>query len=144
MILKRQQVQEKKDFIDILPSFLLFCLEHLSGAKRVKRTSSPISTNLYINSSDDNLESDDDDERDSLTDPTTVLTCPLCGSTYHRLSHLFKHAKRKHHLDLSNSHTTNPSDLLSAPEIDRKNADELPEIPNSNEEQGKEENLYLQ
>ena len=81
-----------------------FSFEYLSDAKRIKRTSSPITTNLYINSSDENSEFDeeedyDEDERDS----TTVITCPICNSTYHRLGHLLRHAKRKHQIDLSDS-----------------------------------------
>ncbi|CAF2335449.1 unnamed protein product [Rotaria sp. Silwood2] len=100
--------------------------EHSSGIKRVKRTVSPSTpTNIFINGADNNSESDDDheyddddddddnddededDERDSSSNPTTmspkaILTCPICSSTYHRLGHLLRHAKRKHHTDLSN------------------------------------------
>ena len=34
--------------------------------------------------------------------PKSILTCPICSSTYHRLGHLVRHAKQKHHMDLSN------------------------------------------
>jgi len=116
--------------------FFLFQLEHSSGVKRIKRTSSPISTNLCINSSDDNSESDDDydDERDSSFNSTTMLTCPICGSTYHRLGHLLRHAKRKHHIDLSKSDTF---DILSTSNIERNNSNEQIDTRNSNEQQSK-------
>jgi hypothetical protein len=119
-----------------------FQLEHSLGAKRVKRTSSPIPTNLYINSSDDYSESDDnDDERDSSLNPTTMLsntmlTCPICSSTYHRLGHLLRHAKRKHHIDLSNSTELQTFDM----DIDKNNSDEQ---INSDEQQSKEKLFVL-
>jgi hypothetical protein len=43
----------------------------------------------------------------------TSLTCPECGSTYHRLGHLLRHAKRKHHIDLSNSDGLHTFDMLT-------------------------------
>ena len=101
----------------------------------MKRTPS---TNLYINSSD---EQEEEDERDSSLSCQTMLICPLCGTTYDRLDHLFKHAKRKHQLDLRNSNGTNPFNQLSTGEIDRNKSNETIEIANSNEEQCKF-NLY--
>ncbi len=106
---------------------LFFFLEHPSGVKRVKRTLSPTtSTGIFINGdNDDNSEDndedddeDDDDERDSSSNPTTmsprtILTCPTCGSTYHRLGHLIRHAKRKHHIDLSNYDGPYTFDMLT-------------------------------
>jgi hypothetical protein len=128
--------------------FVSFKLEHLSGAKRVKRTSSPIATNLYINSSDENSESDDDDddERDSSLNSTTilsntVLTCPICGSTYHRLGHLLRHAKRKHHLDLSNYNQSNTFDILPTSNIERNNSNEQTDTIHSNQQQSKSNKL---
>jgi hypothetical protein len=127
-------------------SYVFFQLEHSFGAKRVKRTSSPISTNLYINSSDDNSESDDDDdddERDSSSNPITMLsktmlTCPICGSTYHRLGHLLRHAKRKHHIDLSNSNQSQTLDMLTtSTNIEKTNSNEQIDSINSNEQQSK-------
>ncbi len=102
-------------------------LEQPSGIKRVKRTLSPTtSTSIFINGNDDNSEEDDDneydddedDERDSSSNPTTmspktILTCPTCGSTYHRLGHLLRHAKRKHHIDLSNYDGQHTLDLFT-------------------------------
>lgn len=43
----------------------------------------------------------------------TMLTCPTCGSTYHRLGHLLRHAKRKHHIDLSNYTGPETFDMLT-------------------------------
>ncbi len=106
----------------------------------MKRTSSPISTNLYNNSSDDNSESDNDDyddERDSSLNPTSMLTCPLCGTTYHRFNHLVRHAKRKHQIDLSNSNQTNSLDLFSSSNIELKDSNEQHDSINSNEQQSK-------
>ncbi|CAF3532891.1 unnamed protein product [Rotaria sordida] len=113
--------------------------EHSSGIKRVKRTVSPSTpTNIFINGADNNLETDDDneyddeddeddddddededDERDSSSNPTTmspktILTCPICSSTYHRLGHLLRHAKRKHHIDLSNYDGQHTFDKLTS------------------------------
>jgi len=45
--------------------------------------------------------------------PKTILTCPTCGSTYHRLGHLIRHAKRKHHIDLSNYDGPYTFDMLT-------------------------------
>jgi hypothetical protein len=45
--------------------------------------------------------------------PRTILTCPTCGSTYHRLGHLIRHAKRKHHIDLSNYDGPYTFDMLT-------------------------------
>ena len=106
-------------------------LEHLLGAKRVKRTPSPLSTNLFINSSDENSESDD--ERDS----GTILTCPLCDSTYHHLAHLLAHAQRKHHIDLSNSNQMNFSDQIPSMDIEGKDSNEQVEPMDSTEPQSK-------
>ena len=44
----------------------------------------------------------------------TILTCPTCGSTYHRLGHLLRHAKRKHHIDLSNYDGPHTFDILTS------------------------------
>lgn len=97
-------------FIDISPAI-----------KRIKRTSSP--TNVLINGINDHSEDDDeddeeseeDDERDSTAmSPKTFLTCPVCNSTYHRLGHLLRHAKRKHHMDLSNYDGPHTFDMLTA------------------------------
>lgn len=101
----------------------------------MKRTPSP--------SSDDNLESDDDDddERDSSLNPISMLTCPLCGTSYHRLGHLLKHAKRKHHIDLSNSDQINSFDLFSASNIETKNSNEQQDSMNSNEQQSNQDDL---
>jgi hypothetical protein len=104
--------------------FFFFFLEYPSGVKRIKRTLSPTtSTSIFINGNDDNSEQDDDeddedDERDSSSNPTTmspktILTCPICGSTYHRLGHLLRHGKRKHHIDLSNYDGLNTFDMLT-------------------------------
>ncbi len=46
--------------------------------------------------------------------PRTILTCPSCGSTYHRLGHLLRHAKRKHHIDLSNYDGPHTFDMLTS------------------------------
>jgi hypothetical protein len=46
--------------------------------------------------------------------PKTILTCPSCGSTYHRLGHLLRHAKRKHHIDLSNYDGPHTFDMLTS------------------------------
>ena len=108
----------------------------------MKRTSSPISTNLYINSSDDHLESEDD-ERDSSSNPRTIFPCPLCGTTFDRLDHLLKHAKRKHHLDLSNTNGRNAIDQFPTEDIDRKDPNEPMEIANSNEEQSREKMNFI-
>jgi hypothetical protein len=99
----------------------------------VKRTPSP--------SSDENSELDDDDdddedyERDSSLGPTGILTCPLCGTTFPRLRHLVKHAKRKHHIDLSNSDQANSFDLFSASNMEAKDSNEQHDSINSNEQQ---------
>ncbi len=45
--------------------------------------------------------------------PKTILTCPTCGSTYHRLGHLLRHAKRKHHMDLSKYDGPRTFDMLT-------------------------------
>lgn len=45
--------------------------------------------------------------------PKTILTCPTCSSTYHRLGHLIRHAKRKHHIDLSNYNGPYTFDMLT-------------------------------
>ncbi len=120
-------------------NFLIFKfspqLEYLSGAKRIKRTSSPISTNLYINSS--NTNSDSDDERDSSLNSTTelsntILTCPICNSTYHRLGHLVRHAKRKHHTDLSNSF-----DIITTADMEKNNSNEQLDRINSTDQPSK-------
>ena len=105
------------------------------GAKRVKRAVSPptatILPNIFINRSNENSEDDenseeddeddedDDDERDSSGNqtampPNTFLTCPICSSTYHRLGHFLRHAKRKHHVDLSNYHGPQTFEMLTA------------------------------
>lgn len=107
----------------------------------MKRTPSPLSTNLYIHSSDEHLESEDD-ERDSSSNTKPMLICPLCGTTYDRLDHLLKHAKRKHHLDLNNTNGINPFDQLSTEKIDRNHSNEPVETGNSNEEQCKSLHCY--
>lgn len=53
-----------------------------------------------------------------------MLTCPICGSTYHRVGHLLRHAKRKHHIDLSNSNQSNTFDTLPTSNIEKTNTDE--------------------
>jgi len=68
---------------------------------------------------DDDEDDEDDDERDPSSNPTTMspntfLTCPICSSTYHRLGHFLRHAKRKHHIDLSNYHGPHTFDMLTA------------------------------
>ncbi|UJR33797.1 hypothetical protein I4U23_021222 [Adineta vaga] len=106
--------------------------EHPFGVKRVRRTlSPPTPSNLFINGNDNNNsehdddddnesnDSDEDDERDSSSDPTTmsprtILTCPTCGSTYYRLGHLIRHAKRKHRIDLSNYDGPHTFDILTS------------------------------
>lgn len=125
-------------------NFLIFKfspqLEYLSGAKRIKRTSSPISTNLYINSS--NTNSDSDDERDSSLNSTTglsntILTCPICNSTYHRLGHLVRHAKRKHHTDLSNYTQSHSFDILTTADMEKNNSNEQLDRINSTDQPSK-------
>ncbi|CAF0881352.1 unnamed protein product [Adineta steineri] len=105
--------------------------EHSLGVKRVKRTLSPQTpTNIFVNGNNDNSDQEDDDdefdddededdERDSTSNPTTmspkaILTCPTCGSTYHRLGHLLRHAKRKHRIDLSNYDGPHTFDILTS------------------------------
>ncbi|CAF1186888.1 unnamed protein product [Adineta steineri] len=118
--------------------------EHSSSVKRIKRTPSALSTNLYINSSDNNSEFesdvDDDDERDSSLNlttisPQTILTCPICDSTYHRLGHLIRHAKRKHRIDLSNYDQTHSFDTFSSNTIEKINSNEHIDKINSTEQQ---------
>ena len=46
--------------------------------------------------------------------PKPFLTCPICSSTYHRLGHLLRHAKRKHQMDLSNYDGPHTFDMLTA------------------------------
>jgi hypothetical protein len=103
--------------------------------KRIKRALSPPTaaaalTNIFINRSNENSEvdenseeeedeDDNDDERDSSANqiampPNTFLTCPICSSTYHRLGHFLRHAKRKHHVDLSNYHGPHTFEMLTA------------------------------
>ena len=74
-------------------------LEHVSGAKRIKRTSS--SAVLADDHSSDSDEQEDDDEDEPDSSSKLTLVCPACGSTFHRFGHLMRHAKRKHHMDLS-------------------------------------------
>ncbi|CAF1262492.1 unnamed protein product [Adineta ricciae] len=104
--------------------------DHPFGVKRVRRTLSPTTPpNVFVNDHDDNnskqgddsdtSDEDDDDERDSSSNPTTmspkaVLICPTCGSTYHRLGHLIRHAKRKHRIDLSNYDGPETFDILTS------------------------------
>jgi hypothetical protein len=109
-------------------NLFFFLIEHVCGIKRVKRTLSPTtSTSIFINSNNDNSEHDDDDEydddeddeRDSSSNPTTMspksmLTCPSCDSTYHRLGHLLRHAKRKHRIDLSSYDGPHTFDMLTS------------------------------
>ncbi|CAF0883493.1 unnamed protein product [Rotaria sordida] len=111
-------------------------IEQLSVAKRVKRTTSPISTSLYINTSDESSQSDDD-ERDSSSNPreiysNTILTCPICGSNYNRLGHLSRHVKRKHHLDLSNSDYSQTFDILNKSNLEKNNSNQQIDTNNSN------------
>jgi hypothetical protein len=67
----------------------------------------------------------------------TMLTCPICGSTYHRLGHLLRHAKRKHHIDLSNSNQSHTFDMLPTSNIERNNSNEQIDTMNSNGKQSK-------
>jgi hypothetical protein len=68
----------------------------------------------------------------------TMLTCPICGSTYHRIGHLLRHAKRKHHIDLSNSNQSNTFDIHPTSNIETKNFNEqIDDRINSNEQQSK-------
>ncbi|UJR13498.1 hypothetical protein I4U23_000512 [Adineta vaga] len=107
--------------------------EHSSSAKRIKRASSPIPTDLYENSSDDNSELDDevddDDEPDSALNSSAIssnalLTCPICNSTYQRLGHLVRHAKRKHRIDLSNYDQLQSFDMLPTTDLGRTDSHE--------------------
>jgi predicted DsbA family dithiol-disulfide isomerase len=66
-----------------------------------------------------------------------MLICPICGSTYHRLGHLLRHAKRKHHIDLSNSNQSNTFDMLPTSNIERNNSNEQIDTMNSNGKQSK-------
>ncbi|CAF1190792.1 unnamed protein product [Rotaria sp. Silwood1] len=114
-------------------------IEQLSIVKRVKRTSSPISTSLYINSSDESNETDDDDERDSSLNKKEIysngiLTCPICSSTYNRLGHLSRHVKRKHHIDLSNSIYSETFSLLTKSNIQLNNSNQQIDINHSNKQ----------
>jgi hypothetical protein len=123
--------------------------EYPSGVKRVKRTLSP---NVFLNGTNDHSEGDDDneydddedDERDSSTNPTTmspktILTCPTCGSTYHRLGHLLRHAKRKHHMDLSKYDGPHTFDMLTTQTNQIETSDR--EIDKNSKEQLKTEDI---
>jgi hypothetical protein len=66
-----------------------------------------------------------------------MLTCPICGSTYHRLGHLLRHSKRKHHIDLSNSNQSHTFDMLPTASIERNNSNEQIDTMNSNEKPSK-------
>ncbi|CAF5223252.1 unnamed protein product, partial [Rotaria magnacalcarata] len=66
--------------------------------------------------------------------PQTIFTCPICSSTYHRLGHLVRHAKRKHRIDLSNYEGQNTFDTLTSQAVNQIQTADI-EI-NSNSKEG--------
>lgn len=66
--------------------------------------------------------------------PDTILTCPICSSTYHRLGHLVRHAKRKHRIDLSNYEGQNTYDVLTSQVANQIQAPDNDLNPNSKEQ----------
>ncbi|CAF4510187.1 unnamed protein product, partial [Rotaria sp. Silwood2] len=114
-------------------------IEQISITKRVKRTSSPISTSLYINNSDENCEfddndndnddDDDDDERDSSLNCreinlNEILICPICNSSYNCLDHLSRHVKRKHNIDLSNNNYSEIFNFITKSNLEKTNSNQ--------------------
>ncbi len=71
--------------------------------------------------------------------PKTILTCPTCGSTYHRLGHLLRHAKRKHHMDLSKYDGPHTFDMLTTQTNQIETSDR--EIDKNSKEQLKTEDI---
>lgn len=102
-------------------------LDRLSAKKRLRTTSFNASSSRTVKTLDSvnhvvqNTERDCDDNEDETRDyderdspvidsklsSRILLTCPVCGLSYHRLNKLFRHAKRQHSIDLSHQHGSN-------------------------------------